>query len=366
MRRLAFVSTLTVVWVHSFNLNERYLWPGYNLAGAISFNHFFQLLICNSLFRFAIPLFFMISGYLMAHREGKLPYGEMVAKRAKMLLGPYFSWAIIGLAFTYLWEAIPELNPITDLSHLRPFYDKHLHNFNLTEWLQALTILPVSFQLWFLRSLFIYSVIYPALAWAIERKPIIYFCVAGLLWLVSGDLFVVGGDGLLYFGFGIFLRKKEVDLGKLSHFLYSPIFYILAIALAFGHTALAFANPEWAMTAGYFVYKIMQPALLIAIWTFYDKLNFNTQITHFDKLSVTNFFIYGAHVPAVYFITDWVFEHYGRTDEIRLSLFLLLPAVVILVASTTGLLLRKVWPAAFALLSGWRKFNMQPTAVPKI
>jgi fucose 4-O-acetylase-like acetyltransferase len=359
MRRLAFFCTLTIVWVHSFNLDNRYLWPGYNLFDNINLNAAIQLLLCNGFFRFAIPLFFTISGYLMAEREGKLTYGKMVGKRAKMLLGPYFAWGAIGLLFTYVWESSNTLRQFVDSSNLRPFDDKNLHDFTIWEWLEAWTITPVSFQLWFLRSLFIYSVIYPALAWAIERKPLVYFIVAGLLWLVSGDLMLVGGDGLLYFGLGIFLRKKNIDTFQLPKIFYSIYFLILAFSLPVLHTFFAFSNPAWAIEVGYFTFKMMQPLLLVAVWVVYDKWISSREPHFFDQLSTTNFFIYGAHVPAVYFITDWLFSHFGKDDETRLVIFLALPATVILISITLGLTLKKFWPAAFGLLSGWRKFNLK-------
>jgi len=359
MRRLAFFSTLTVVWVHSFNLDERYLWPGYSLAGQFTINNFIQLLICNGLFRFAIPLFFAISGYMMAEREGRLSYLNMVGKRAKMLLGPYFAWAALGLLFTYLWEIVPSLNPITDMSHLRPFGDKHLHEFGMTDWIESLTIFPISFQLWFLRSLFIYSILYPVLAKIIEKQPIVYFIVAGIMMIGSLDLFVLGGDGLFYFGLGIIIRKKNIDTSKLPAFLYSPYFILLASILPFFNTSLAFVSAEWIMPVSYFSFKAMQPILLIAIWTSYDRIVKSTEINWFDNLSATNFFIYGAHVPAVYFITDLIFTHFGRSEELRFVVFISLPLVVITVSGSIGLILKKHWPWIFGLLSGWRKYNFQ-------
>ncbi len=364
LRRLAFFSTLTVVWVHGFNLDERYLWPGYNLEGQFSLNSYVQLLVCNGFFRFAIPLFFAISGYMMAEREGRLSYPNMVLKRAKMLLSPYLAWSAIGLLITYLWEEQATLSPFVDSANLRPFGDKNLHLLSWTEWLQAWFITPISFQLWFLRSLFIYSVIYPVLVWVIEKKPVIYFVVAIILCLLSIDLFIVGGDGLLYFGMGIFLRKKQIDPNKLPQIFYSPYFQLVAFSIPFLLAVSAFTDPSWATTFGYFLYKFMQPFLLVAVWTFYDRLIKRRTVHFFDVLSTTNFFIYGAHVPLVYFLTDWLFSEFGKAGHVRLAIFICLPVVIILVSGGLGLLLKRFLPFVFGVLSGWRKFKLQPQTNP--
>ncbi|MFY8005186.1 MAG: acyltransferase family protein, partial [Chitinophagaceae bacterium] len=90
MRFWSFISMVLLVFVHGYNLNDRYLQPWSTVNEPIGFNSFIQYFLANALFRFRIPLLFIISGYLFALGEGKETHKQRVKKRLKTLLLPYF------------------------------------------------------------------------------------------------------------------------------------------------------------------------------------------------------------------------------------------------------------------------------------
>jgi surface polysaccharide O-acyltransferase-like enzyme len=356
MRRLSFFCTMTVVWVHAFNLDDRYLWPGYKIYSGFDWNSFIQLWFGNSLFRFAIPLFFLISGYLMAEREGRLTYPKMVGKRAKSLLVPYLAWSFVGLVLTFWWESDPFLNQFVESAHLRAMNNKPLHSLNFSDWLFTWILDPVSFQLWFLRTVFLYAVLYPFLVRVIDRYPTWYFSFMVVNWLISSGFFIIEAEGLLFFSIGIFIRKKEFPVSRYP----LPIpFYGLVMLVAFlslGKTGLAFLPGDWTFPLAYLIHKIHQPLLLLVFWFGYDRLPVWKPGSWFDKLSATNFFIYGAHVPLVYYVTDWFFAEFGKDPVLRLGLFVLLPLTTILLSGLVALFLKRYIPALFKVFSGWRTY----------
>lgn len=353
---MSFFCTLTVVWVHSFNLDDRYLWPGYKVFDGFDLNSFVQLFFANSLFRFAIPLFFLISGYLMAEREGKISYEKMVGKRAKSLLIPYLAWSFVGLMITYWWESDPALNVFVESAHLRAFDNQSLHTLNPIQWIQTWLLEPVSFQLWFLRTIFLYSVLYPILEKALGRIPIWIFSFLGINWLISSGFFIIEAEGLLFFSLGIFIQKKKISIQDFP----VPIpFYglvLLVIFLSLTKTSLAYFPGDWTFPVSYLIHKLHQPLLLLVFWFGYDRLPKCNPGAWFDQLSVTNFFIYGAHVPFVYYATDWFFSAFGRENSTRLMLFAALPIATILLAGLVGLFLKRFNPVVFKIFSGWRKY----------
>lgn len=356
LRRLSFFSTLTVVWVHAFNLSDRYLWPGYKLNIDWNANAFFQLWVANGLFRFAIPLFFLISGFLAARREGILPYPEMVKKRAKYLLVPFVAWSAFGLLVTFLFEQFPLGFQWVRIASLSPYGDTPLQNYSWDKLLETWFLRPISFQLWFLRALFIYALLYPVISRVVVRFPKVSLPVFGLFWLGSVGLFIVEGEGLFFFSLGIWLAKNK------NPWQFSPglkqYFYLatLAFIISLGKTQLAFMEGDYTFPLAYFSHKILQVLLVFVVWFGYDVLPKISPGFWFDKLSSTNFFIYGAHVPLVYFLTDGLFHYFGHSPNVHWLVFIFLPLLLIAFWGFLGLILKRFSPVIFGIWSGFRKY----------
>src|SRR6187551_1947781 len=92
----AFVSMVLLVFVHGYNLNQGYLQPWTIPAEPLTPTSFTEYWLANGIFRFRIPMLFIISGYLFAISDDK-PYKQRVGKRVKTLLYPYLTWSAFGL-----------------------------------------------------------------------------------------------------------------------------------------------------------------------------------------------------------------------------------------------------------------------------
>lgn len=68
-RFFSFLSMILLVYVHGYNLNDAYLQPFTLVQEPFTFTAFFEYLTANGLFRFRIPLLFVISGYLFALQD---------------------------------------------------------------------------------------------------------------------------------------------------------------------------------------------------------------------------------------------------------------------------------------------------------
>ena len=66
-----FASMIMLLFVHSYNLNERYLRPFSIVREQLTFDSFLQYFLSNGLFRFFIPILFSISGYLYATQDAR-------------------------------------------------------------------------------------------------------------------------------------------------------------------------------------------------------------------------------------------------------------------------------------------------------
>ena len=69
-----------------------------------------QILICDILSQVAVPLFFIISGYLffIKFRSGLIPYLKTLRKKIFSLLIPYLLFNILTLAAFLIFQSIPQ------------------------------------------------------------------------------------------------------------------------------------------------------------------------------------------------------------------------------------------------------------------
>lgn len=105
-------------------------------AGAFSLQNYPWTFFFNQILRFAVPLFFMISGFVL---EVNYPfhqsYGTYLQKRFSRIFLPYVFWSIIYYQFVY---------------------PRHIDQFP-----QALLMGTASYQLYFIPTLLIFYIIFP-------------------------------------------------------------------------------------------------------------------------------------------------------------------------------------------------------------
>src|SRR4051812_6722827 len=213
-RFYSFICIALLLFVHGYNLEETYLTPFSLVKEPLTFTTFIEYFLANGALRFRIPLLFMISGYIYALQDKK-PYKERAKKRFITLIIPFVIWSAVGLLITYLWQQFPTSAQAVREAQLDQMGDNRPYNEIgwggiLYRWL----IKPVSFQLWFIRSLFIYNLLYPVIRWAVLRYPFFWFGLIFLFWHTVFSIFFIEGQGLFFFSFGIWISKSYYPIHK--------------------------------------------------------------------------------------------------------------------------------------------------------
>jgi fucose 4-O-acetylase-like acetyltransferase len=357
----SFVSMFLLVFVHGYNLHERYLQPWSIVNEPVTFNTFFQFFTANAIFRFRIPMLFIISGYLYALHDEK-PCGKRTRKRLRTLLLPYIIWSAIGLLFTYVLETFPYGKDAVASSHLMQM-DNHrllLHQYQWYEVLIKLFLAPVPFQLWFIRVLFFYNLAYPWIkTWVISKRSWIFFAIAILLWLATFGALIFEGEGLLFFGLGVWMQKTNFDIDVPKRWLRPLPWAVIFIAMSVVKTILAFTGSNLMGTVLFPLLTIMHKLIvfsgLITAWYGCNKLvTVFMQQRWFVKLSAFSFMIYALHVPLITYAIDPVFSILNGTPHYRLITFIALPLLIILLSIALGWMLRTFVPKLYSVLTGER------------
>jgi len=292
--------------------------------------------------RIAVPFFFLISGFFLAgHVNEKGWYPRETWKRVLSIALPFFMWALI-----YQLLFAP-LSVCADYRAGRPFgYSIPLINGRVMEVFGLrLDMAPYTVPLWYLRTLFLFVVASPIVAYCIKRCPVVW--LVGLLTLAC---VTSSADGVLarclansfditcffYFAFGMFLRIRSVDFASRRLAIVS---LFIGLAGIFGRIVLSYhimATPP----VGFLVIA----CLMYATWYFMPA----TTLPHF--LAGIAFPVYLMH-PI--FICGWniLAANIGlrQTAEIPFAW-----PVAFVLSVLAANIVRKYMPRAFCVLFGGR------------
>ena len=356
-RFFTFISLTAVVFIHGYNLHNRYLQPFSIVEEPLTFTTFIEYWVANGLFRFIIPLFFLISGYLFALKDAEL-YNKRIGKRLKTLLVPYLIWSAVALLITYAWQSFPATSlawkdaQLDQLGNNRPYWQ-----LGWVDLLLRWTFFPIAFQLWFIRSLLIYNAAYPFLLNVIQKHSKLWFGLCIFLWFHTFGTPLIEGEGMLFFSLGIYIQKTNFNINtpssKLSLRYWLPIFLLASIL----KTYLAFYM-QWGTLSFFvlsFLYKLTVISGLITIWYGSNSVvSYCMNKSWFVWLTSFSFIIYVIHVPLINYSLCFAYRYFPFFLYNRLLLFILLPTCMIAFAIVFGAILRFLSPKLYSICTGER------------
>lgn len=358
----SFISMVLLVFVHGYNLDVRYMQPWTIPGQNMSLTAFTEYFLANGIFRFRIPMLFIISGFLFALHDQK-PYKQRTNKRLRTLLLPYLIWSAVGIIFTYALELFPFGKDMVANSNIVKIDDTRLllHDYHWYELLFKWIFMPVPYQLWFIRVLLIYNIAYPAIRWCVTNRVAcwVFFSIAFLMWLGTMGFGLFEGEGLLFFSLGIWIQKTDFVIDTPGRGFRPLCWGIAFVLLAALKTFLAFNGEPYFGNAIYpiliILHKLVILSGLIACWYGLDGIvNWFMHRLWFVWVSSFAFMIYAMHAPVVAFLINPVLTILDPLPGTHLLAFILLPITIILIAIGTGAFLRKVSPGVYGVLTGGR------------
>lgn len=357
LRFWSLVAMLCLVYVHAFNLHPRYLQPWTTVEESFTLGTGLQYLLANGLLRFRIPMLFAISGYLLARRDGHEPHRQRLRRRLRTLGRPYLLWSALWLLAVAVMERFAASRTLIEQAQLSPFWPRQLLNqYHPLEIGVRWLLLPVPFQLWFLRSLLVYNLAYPWLRKAILGRPTLYFSLAGLLWFFMVPLWPLAeGEGLLFFGLGVWLALRGYDVLTPPRWFRPGLFAAAWLGTAALKTALAFHAGPVLLPLMLLLHRVGEISGMLTAWFCLDGLVRRAMARGwFRWLTGFSFIIYVLHVPAVNYATELALRHLPGLPHRPLLTYLGVPLLVIAGSVAVGAALRAVAPGPYAVLTGGR------------
>jgi fucose 4-O-acetylase-like acetyltransferase len=355
----AFISMVLLVFVHGYNLNQGYLQPWTRPGEPLTITGFTEYLLANGLFRFRIPMLFIISGYLFAMSDAK-PYKQRIHKRIRTLLYPYLIWSAVGLLLSYIIETFDYGKTIVAATHMLQIDATRmfLHEYHWYEVLARWIFFPVAYQLWFIRVLLIYNLAYPAILYCVKKPKAvkIYFTMVVLFWIATAGLILVEGEGLLFFSLGVWMQKTNFNIDTPNKWLQPKYWFFVFIGLSVIKTLLAFkgnfAGIEHLLLL---LHKWVVLSGLICAWYGGNKLvKYFMNKQWFIWVSAFSFMIYVLHAPVVVYATKAIFLQINHWYGYRMLTFILLPLSLVVLSILFAAILRKYFSKLYAFVTGGR------------
>jgi fucose 4-O-acetylase-like acetyltransferase len=359
-RFYSFLCIVLLLFVHGYNLKEAYLQPFTLVNEPLTFTTFTEYFLANGLLRFRLPMLFTITGYIFALQDRK-PYGQRINKRFFTLLVPYLIWSAVAMLLTYVLQQLPATAQavanakIDQLSDYRP-YAKMSWGDLLYRWVRW----TPAFQLWFIRSLFFYNLLYPVFRWAVTKFPVPFFILLFWGWITFFNFSPFEGQGMLFYAFGIWLSKTSYPIQKKPEWFGIFPAWVLFIGLCVAKTFMAFefdVHNEFTNFIFSLFYVVSAVAGMLAVWYSGDALVVVAMQKRWVIWVVAfSFIIFAFHVPLLPYVTHLFYLHLNHLPHYRLITYITVPLLVLGICIALGATLRAVAPRVYRVATGGRGF----------
>jgi len=137
-------------------------------------------LVCGGIFGFIMPFFFFMAGY--NHRPGRYTYRQIIKRRAKQILAPFFTYSIAITLIAGAYYMIAQHNTFGQVAqtYLTLLLTRPVATSLGIEYISGLFSCIMMF--WFIEMLFSATLIFYAVAdYALEKAPRLISVSAGLI-----------------------------------------------------------------------------------------------------------------------------------------------------------------------------------------
>jgi len=276
------LSILAVLLIHTTTRTLEA--SNFNIVG------FSWTLFLNQIARFAVPLFFLISGLVLeiSYKKGT-SYIAFIKKRFSKIFIPYFVWSL--------------------------FYYFLIYNQNHDSLLKVMLNGSASYQLYFIPTLCIFYLIFPFIHKIykyISKTPVLVILITAQIYLLYRDYFVkefllpdpvhIAILAFIYFLLGIVVAR---NMGLVGTFTVKKHTVIIPLWLLSGFYVFWEGRSRFIQTGNYFAfYSQWRPSVFVytiltffALYYFFEYRGFGNSVV--NKFSKYSFFVFFVHVAVL-------------------------------------------------------------------
>lgn len=348
LKLLRFPPIIGVIYIHAYGTVIHYSTGSLGTAEMNGVTRFVRILISEGVARTAVPLFFLMAGYLFfaTFHWSERTYRAKIVSRLRTLLIPFLFWNGLVLAFTAAMQAIPTLQPYFTGTG-KPVVEYGLYDFcNALFGIQGY---PIAYHFWFIRDLMLLVVLAPVIAVIVRFVPIPFFLAVYGCWITdSWPIYMPAAVGVLFFSAGALCGIKGQSLfafdrfGKILWLVYLP---------------LLLADVIWY--EAWFNNALHRTGLIVGVLALLHATRAILRTAWLSRALVTlggaSFFVYAAHEPLLGIVRMLAFRFVPLDGPYTmLALYLTIPVLVMALLVCCHRVLATRCPQALALVTGGR------------
>jgi surface polysaccharide O-acyltransferase-like enzyme len=309
---------------------------------------FVRNLISQGFAMTAVPLFFLVSGYLffVGFDFSKEEYLKKLRSRTKTLLIPFLFWNIATLLLIALAQAIPAT---------KVFFSGEgapIASYRIYDYLSAIFgigRLPISFQFWFVRDLMLLVLLTPIINLANKYASLPFISSLLICWFLGvWPVYAPTAQATLFFSTGALLGASRKYLFTVDRYGVAVITAYLLIVVASTLFFQETFNPYlqkfgvvFGVVAGLFLTK-----LILA----------STYLKHaLLSLGGASFFVFAAHEPLLTIARKVAFKiTVPQSSTLVLALYFFIPTLVIVFLVGGHHVLSGIAPKILRVVTGRR------------
>lgn len=313
-------------------------------------------LMSDFICQIAVPLFFIISGFLYFCNVSSFSWGvyiQKIKRRLNSLLIPYLFWnSIVLLLYVFIQTIFPELTS---------GINKYITSYTLNDWFHAYWDLnggPIALQFWFIRDLMVICVLTPILFFLIKNLDFLFVSLLGFLWLFGYYTGITALEIRPFFFFSLgalFSINKGYDILKLCNFLFVPCAIISILVIIMELYYYNSYRIEW-LSAYYGIIERIGLFSLIIVCIFGTSWLLKHKLVSVNKfLLESNFFIFAYHGVALALIAKIILKYYAPYTEFQaIMAYIFNPTLTIIIGLGIFALLKKSFPKFTNVIIGNR------------
>jgi surface polysaccharide O-acyltransferase-like enzyme len=325
---VSFVCSLLVIWIHTYNLGAYGITADDGgLAGVTYFVEYYW----DKLTDMAVPLFFVISGFLFFRTFSFAVLKDKYRTRARSVLLPYVCWCSIYYLYFVALTNLPGIrNLMSSTEHI---------SIGVMPWLRWLW--PDSYYvLWFLKSLILFILFTPVIYILMKdwhRKIPTGFVVLAAVFVLNWmqKTILSAGECWYLLGCWIAINHKEWGFYQNKKLSWLAVLYMLL-----------------CLVTGFRVWNIWtQLGFVIAFWLAFDFVKIPEQTPWWMQIT---FFTYVAHDIVLEVMKKVILIVTKANPSIALAEYICLPVLVFGILVLIAYLMKKIMPSVWKVLSGGR------------
>jgi len=343
MKILSFISMIMILYLHSYNIDNvlNFIDKG---SMFYSINIFIQNFISQGITRIAVPMFFLISGFLFFNNFALSDYRKIIFKKVKTLLIPYIFWSSLVVFIYFIIQLLPQFHHF--------FVNELIRTYSFSELIMTTYVDPKNYPLWFMRDLMIMILISPLILYLLKKKKKIFLSITFLTWLIIDEK---NSDTLLFFSLGAYfaLFNKNILSIQSNKTLIFIICISYTLLLFLKTTLISFSNNHNELIL-LMLHKFNILLGIILIWYTSNNIVIFFKMKKLWYLTEYTFLFYVFHEPLLSILTKGGISFLGNGSMISLILYLLIPIIIIPFLVLIGRGLKNYMPELANIITGNR------------